>query len=466
MKTIILGAGPSGLGVAWGLVEKGHRDIIVIEKEKFVGGLSASVKIGENVVDFGPHRFSPEYPDLVEKVGKLLGKDWLEVSNDHAVAFNGRVYRYPPNLKDFLNFSTVVISLKVVLSFMWCRVKALFGKKQTEETFESIIVSRFGRALYEDVVKPMSWKVWGNPEHLDPQFARLRFSVPTIVQWWKKLVGHSDTFNDKVFYYPRKGFQQLWDVLCDHLKSHGVEIWTESQVSSIQTDEGRIVSVTVNRAGKEQVIAVRQLVSTIPTQNFTRLLRPIPVSSAELLGAKFHNRGMLLVYFLVKRPLSLPARVVIFPERKFLFNRLSEQNQFSRETVQEGHSVVLADVLADVGTDGWNVSDEELIRSCTGQIERLGFFYDEEVVDTKVLRIPVAYPLPTKARELEQAKFNSIFSQYENLICTGRFASTDYNNSHTAIRKGLMAAEAIHQKTLPEEWYRVAEEVRKTAIRD
>lgn len=466
MKTIILGAGPSGLGVAWGLVEKGHRDIIVIEKEKVVGGLSASVKIDQNVVDLGPHRFSPEYPDLVEKVGKLLGNDWLEVQNDHAIVFGGRVYRYPPVIKDFLNVSTIMISFKVVLSFLWCRVKSLFVKSPAEETFESIIVSRFGRAMYDDVVKPMSWKVWGNPDFLDPQFARLRFSVPTIVQWWKKLVGHSDTFNDKVFFYPRLGFQQLWDKLADHLKSNGVEVWCETNVTSIQTKDGRISSVTLTRGGKEQTVAVKHLVSTIPTQNFTRLLKPLPVSSAELLAAKFHNRGMLLVYFLVKRPLSLPARVVIFPERKFIFNRLSEQNQFSRETVQAGHSVVVADVLADVGTDAWNVSEEELTRTCTAQIERLGFFYDEEIVNTKVLRIPVAYPLPTKARELEQTKFNSIFSQFENLICTGRFASTDYNNSHTAIRKGLMAADAIHAQQMPQDWYRVAEDIRQTAIRD
>jgi len=466
MKKVILGAGPSGLGVAWGLIDKGHRDIVIIEKEKIVGGLSSSLTVGDSVIDLGPHRFSPEYPDLVEKVGKLLGEDWLKVSNDHAVAFKGRIYQYPPVVKDFLNIPTVLICLKVVLSFAFCRVKSLFSGKGEADTFESIIVSRFGRALYDDVVKPMSWKVWGNPETLDPEFARLRFSVPTIVQWWKKLIGHSDTFNDHVFYYPRYGFQQMWDKIADHLKANGVEIWCEAQVTSIQNAENKISEVRVNRNGVETIIPTEYLISTIPTQAFTRLLKPAPVSSAELLGAKFHNRGMLLVYFRVKKPQSLPARVVIFPEQTFLFNRLSEQNQFSRSTVPVDHSVVLADVLADVGTEMWNINDNELIRICTAQIERLGFFYADEVLETKVLRFPIAYPLPTKAREREQEKYNQIFGRFQNLICTGRFASTDYNNSHTAMKKGIMVADAITNSETPVVWYTKAEAIRKTAIRD
>lgn len=466
MKTVILGAGASGLGVALGLVEKGVKDVVVIEKEAVVGGLSGSVKIGENTVDFGPHRFSPEYPDLADKMKSFLGEDWLEVSNDHAVVFKGRVYRYPPVIADFLNVSTMLICVRTLASFFWCRLASLFGKKNQDETFESIIVSRFGRVLYDEVVKPMSWKVWGDPKTLDPQFAKLRFSVPTIVQWWRKLVGTTKEFNDKVFYYPRRGFQQLWDRLADHLKEKGVEIWCGAQVKTIETEKGRVVGLTVLKDGKEVQVPIKNLVSTIPTQAFTRLLKPSPLSASEMMGAKFQNRGMLLVYYLLKKEKTLPARVVIFPETNYLFNRLSEQNQFSRDTVAAGHSVILADVLADVGTETWNIKDGDLIRQCTEQLLRLGFVSAADIVETKVLRFPIAYPLPTRAREEDQRKFNRILGNFENLICTGRFASSDYNNSHTALRKGLMAAEAIASDQQPSEWYETAEKIRQTAIRD
>jgi len=470
MKTVILGGGPSGLGVAWGLVDAGHHDIIVIEKGDQLGGLSGSFSVDKARLDYGPHRLSPEYPDLVEKVSKLLGPELLEVPNEHAVAFKGRMYRYPPVLFDFTNFATVQTSFRVVISYAFERLRyailSLFGKGKPA-SFEDIIVSRFGRVLYNEVVKPMSTKVWGDPAKLDPNFANLRFAVPTIVSWWKKLVGSNNNFNDKVFYYPKQGFQQLWDKLGEHLTSKGAQVYTSAEATSIEMDGDRVVAVQFRKAnGELSKVAVDWLVSTIPTQAFLPLVKPSPVPKAEVMESRLKNRGMLMAYFLVKKEKALPARVVIFPEAKYCFNRLSEQNQFSRETVEPGYSAVLADILADLDSDTWALSDTAVIGRIANQIEGCGLFKRSEIVESQLFRVPIAYPLPTKDREETQEKLNDALSSFTNLICTGRFASSDYNNSHTALKKGLMAADHIHGMKNSAEWYQVANEIRKTAIRD
>lgn len=468
MKTVILGGGPSGLGVALGLVEAGHRDIVIVEKAAVLGGLSASIKIGNNIADYGPHRLSPEYPDIVARAKKFLGDDLLEVPNDHAVVFQNHVYRYPPVLGDFLNVPTVLTTVRVLYSFFRERVLFYLGRRRPLqiETFESLIVSRFGRALYEEVVKPMSTKVWGNPSTLDPEFARLRFSVPTIVAWWKKLIGRQGNFNDKVFFYPRHGFQQLWDTMGEYLTANGVEIWKESRATRVHISDSHVASVTIDKNGETMRIPVDYLVSTIPTQHLLRILSPNPLPGSQVFGAKLKNRGMLLAYYLVKKPKSLPARVVILPEEKYFFNRLSEQNQFSRENVEEGKSLVLADVLADVDSKNWNMSDADVASIVAKQIESIGFFSADEIEAQGVIRVPLAYPLPTIEREKEQARLNIALGEISNLLCTGRFASSDYNNSHTALKKGLMAAQIIDEGTPVPEWYQTAEEIRKTAIRD
>ena len=175
---------------------------------------------------------------------------------------------------------------------------------------------------------------------------------------------------------------------------------------------------------------------------------------------------MLLAYFLVKKPKSLPARVVILPEEKYFFNRLSEQNQFSRVNVEEGKSLVLADVLADVDSKTWDMPDSEVANIVAKQIESIGFFTSNEIESQGVIRVPIAYPLPTIEREKEQTRLNIALGEISNLLCTGRFASSDYNNSHTALKKGLMAAQMIDEGTPLPEWYQTAEEIRKTAIRD
>lgn len=462
VKTVILGGGPSGLGVAWGLMEQGYSDILLVEKNPRLGGLSGSFKVRDCTVDFGPHRFSPEFPDLVEKLQGLLGPEFLRVPNKHAVVFNRRIYRYPPVLIDFLNPSTLLISARVIAS--WLKPGPFSQVKQ--DTFEQRIIDGFGKTFYESVIRPMCFKIWGDPATLDPGFASLRFSVPTFVQWFKKMVGHTDTFNDRVFYYPRLGFQQLWDSIGAHLKSRGVQILNEATATSIELRGARVTSVVISQNGTQRIIEPDWLVSTIPTQHFMRVLRPNPFSASELLSQRFENRGMILALFLVKREKTLPARVIIFPQADQLFNRLFEQNQFSRDTVPAEKSLVVADIITDIQAEIWRESDGALCERVRRQISECGLVKSSEVEWSEIIRVPMAYPLPTVVRETAQAEFNDRISRFENVICTGRFASSDYNNSHTALKKGWLASETIAKKEAPAAWYSSTEKLRKTAIRD
>lgn len=470
MAIVILGGGPSALGVAWGLVELGHKDIILVEKEARLGGLSGSIRTEYSTIDFGPHRFSPEYPELISLLKNILGEDLLEVPNEHAVVFRDHVYRYPPRVLDFLNFGTIILSIRAVSSFTLGRtstlLKRIFKVKQEEETFRSIVKARFGNMLCNEVVEPICNKVWGSVDKLDPEFANLRFSVPTIVQWGKKILGYSGNFNDKVFYYPRLGFQQAWDEMGESLSKKGVKILLQSQAEEISLDGSAAKHITIKTNGTLITEPVSWVVSTIPTHQFIRLLKPNPFFKSEIVNSKFSTRGMMLAYFLVNRPQVLPARVIIAPERRYLFNRLSEQSQFSRDTVKKNHTAVLADVLTEVNSDTWSMNDDTFLKRVIKDIEHCRFFSVTDIVESKVIRVPLAYPLPTKEREKEQEEFNMAMEQFDNMLCTGRFSSSDYNNAHTALKKGLLAADSIDKNHSLSQWYEVADSIRKTAIRD
>jgi protoporphyrinogen oxidase len=468
MKTIILGAGASGLGAAWGLVDAGHKNIVILEKNAVVGGLSGSFKSGDVTVDYGPHRFSPEYPELIEKFRPLLGDQLIEVANEHAVIFQGRVYRYPPVATDFLNLPTIKNSVGVLTSFLATRFQGwLKGKNEDSNspTFEEIIVNGFGPEFYNLVVKPMCLKIWGDPATLDPDFARLRFSVPSFAAISQKLIGRRQV-NDQTFFYAKKGFQQFWDVLADYLTSQGVEIKLKASATSIELEKNRIGSLSYRHDEQVYTEATDWVISTIPSQQFVRLLNPNPFSPADLLAQKFVNRGIILVLMVVGRETVLPARVVIAPEAKYSFNRLSEQNQFSRDTVPAGKSAIVADLICEVGGDTWLKPDDEIKNRVVQEVVSCGFFEPAEVERVEVFRIPVAYPLPTLEREKTQRSFNSALSKIENVISTGRFASSDYNNSHTALKKGLLAAKPIVDHMPLGAWYEEVEYIRKAAIRD
>ena len=51
---VIIGGGVTGLFIAWRLCQKGFK-VTLLEYQKFLGGLSTSIKHNEYLLDIGPH---------------------------------------------------------------------------------------------------------------------------------------------------------------------------------------------------------------------------------------------------------------------------------------------------------------------------------------------------------------------------------------------------------------------------
>ena len=66
-KVVIIGAGPAGLTAAYQLL-KNSRDyeVIILEKEKQVGGISKTVTYKGNRIDIGGHRFFTKNEEVKE----------------------------------------------------------------------------------------------------------------------------------------------------------------------------------------------------------------------------------------------------------------------------------------------------------------------------------------------------------------------------------------------------------------
>lgn len=52
-RIVIVGAGVSGIGAASTLIEKGFRNLVILEAENRIGGRVCTVPFASNVVDLG-----------------------------------------------------------------------------------------------------------------------------------------------------------------------------------------------------------------------------------------------------------------------------------------------------------------------------------------------------------------------------------------------------------------------------
>ena len=61
-KVVIIGAGPAGLTAGYELLKRSNEyEVVILESEKLVGGISKTINYKGNRMDLGGHRFFSKY---------------------------------------------------------------------------------------------------------------------------------------------------------------------------------------------------------------------------------------------------------------------------------------------------------------------------------------------------------------------------------------------------------------------
>lgn len=464
-QIVIIGAGPSGLSVAWGLAGTSNVEVTVVEASNDIGGLSRTLECDGIRFDIGPHRLSAQIPEMLEAVRGLFGEDLLEKENHHSVYIDGVLYRYPPKLRDFLNLTSAWNTIRFGGSWLLARIKGTLFKAHEGHTFEDILLNSFGKNFCTSVIFPMIKKVWGTLD-LHTDFARVRFQLPTVTSFILRLFSKRAQLNSRYFYYPVGGFGDIWKRIGEHLLSHGQKIEVSSRIVRIEADTLKgPFTLYYTRHGVEKRLEADVLVSTVSNQDLLRYMQGIAeaVPMMKEIG-HFDSRTLRLGVILV-RDFHLSTRVIIFPEKTYIFNRISEMNQFADLDYPEGQTILMVDVIMDKQDPCHDMSDAEFNERLLDAVLALGWFKAHDVTKIFSIRVPNAYPVLNRRRYDAQERVTSFFTGTGVILC-GREASTDYNNAHNAIAKGFMAAKLIRGEITDREFIESAKIIGRLPIQD
>jgi protoporphyrinogen oxidase len=305
----------------------------------------------------------------------------------------------------------------------------------------------------------MATKVWGDPGSIDPLFVAQRFVILNPLKILSKFIIPTQRSNPSTFFYPRKGFQQLWDQALDHFNSSGGIAHMGSLPTRIEVDGRRIVSVSVKGADGKEIRfdgAGLDVASTIPVSSLLASIRGL--KGIEELRAKAKTikvRSMLLIAVEFDQPRTMPYRTLIFPERRYCFNRLFEQNQYSESTVSSGKSVVVADITLPRGSEKFFEPDEDIIAAVTRDMAGLSYIDTRRISDVHVERVEFAYVVPDLTTRQTMNEINHELGKITNLWLLGRFSAGEYDNSDYAIDNGLLLG-AVLSGNMSEMEYLVA----------
>lgn len=443
-RVVILGAGVTGLSAAYRLSQSPDCEVHVLEKEGEVGGLCRSFREGDFILDCGPHKFYSNVPGVTESMCEVMGEDFLVRGKVQKLYMAKRYFTFPLSLMEMLTRFSPLKSFKILLSFGLQVLRNISSKKPIV-SYQDFVEAKFGRALFEQIFKPMAQKMFGDPAQLDKRLAEVRISSPGLVAVIKQVL-----FAKKVdrsvsapeFHYPKNGFGEIPRRLKEKSETQGVHYHLGVTVTKIEQSNGRISGVWFKEGEKTEYLACDDLIYTIPLQAIAQLMPDLPAEVRQ--AARFVKlRHTIVYYFLLKKQSVLPGMWVFYPESQFRFGRLSEMTKFSPFTAPQGYTALMADFTCTDSDPEWQMSDEELGVSLMNQLKPLHLFSKSEVVKMFSKRFRNVYPVYEIGYQKRIEALRSLETSFTNLYFVGRLGDFNYNNSDQCFDMGYAVAQQI-----------------------
>lgn len=463
-RVAVLGGGVAGLSAAWKLAENGV-GVDLYEAAPVFGGMAGSMRRNGYIWDFGPHRFHSANPAIIRTVQDLLGDQLRGRRRKTQVYFLNSLYDYPLNASNLLSNLPKSLAATSLLDFMWTRLNQRIHPS-LDDSFETWVVNRFGRRLYDIYFGPYTAKVWGrDPSKLSASWAAQRVAV---VDLWDLLLRvmhlrngdngfHHSEYKDD-FWYPRFGIGQIAEGLAEKAKHHGANLMAGTRITGIEHDGGAIRMIHYQRGHESGSIPCDAVVSTLPLPLLVQLLRPAPNEEVLAAARSLQYRAMIFVFLEIDKPHVTDDHWIYFPDPDIIFNRISEMKNFSDDAVPEGKTSVTLEITCDIGDEIWNTPEEELYRRSVDGLIRAGLVQEHEVLGHFFRRLSHAYPSYDVEFEAKLGRIAYSLADFKNLTNAGRQALFRYVNTDHVMEMGFCAADEYLEGSLGSRVTRVGSE--------
>ena len=477
-KVIIIGAGPAGLTAGYELLkdQDNQYEVVILEEEKQVGGISKTVRYNGNRMDIGGHRFfskdenvmdfwkelmpiqgAPSYDDKKLNREKPLVKDGPDPEKeDKVMLVRDRVSRiyylkkffdYPVSLKleTFTNMG-LIRTIKAGFSYL----KSIFVKKK-ETSLENFYINRFGKVLYGMFFEKYTEKLWGrHPSVISADWGSQRvkgLSITAVIKdMFRKIFNPKskkvETSLIEQFWYPKYGPGQLWENLADEIEKNGGKILKQHSVQKINLKENKITSVECVCDGKIEVFEGDIFISSMPLKDLVEDMKEEAVPedikniATGLPYRDFMTVGLLLKKLDLKNKTKIKTLGNIVPdcwiyvqEPDVKLGRIQIFNNWSPYMVSnpEENVWIGLEYFCNEGDEYWNMSDEEFTKFAIKELVSMGVIEESDVLDSHRERVKKAYPAYFDTYS-EIDKLIEYLNGFENLYCVGRNGQHRYNN--------------------------------------
>lgn len=484
-KTVVVGAGPTGLSAAYHL----GSDAILLEQNGRVGGWCRSIEDKGFTFDHAGHIMFSNDPYVHELYRMLLGENvhwqdreaWIYSKNVYTrYPFQGALHGLPPDVIQecivgaiearfgplkkkgatsgaLVQKSTGPAECKAESITDCCADGVLESTASTEpytgepRNFEEFIYKVWGAGIAKHFAVPYNKKLWAVPlSEMETSWLGGRVPIPDLgemIEGALRPVGKPMGPNARFGYPLRGGFQALMNGFLPHLKG---ELRLNTRVKSVSLANH---TVTLHDGS---TMLYRHLVSTMPLPMLLRAIGDEAPREIREAASSLRHVSVRCVNIGVGRENLTEKHWIYYPEDS-VFHRIFVQGNASPYCNPAGGFGLTCEITYSeykpLPCDG-----QELIDRCIDDCRKVGFFNaDDTILTANQVDMPYAYVVYDHGRAASVAAIRDWLAQHD-VVLAGRYSEWEYYNSDHAFLAGKKAADKVKElrptakaaKSLPE----------------
>jgi protoporphyrinogen oxidase len=263
VRTLIVGAGVTGLATAAALSERKEDDYVVLEADGEIGGWCKTVKKEGFVWDYSGHFFHFKHPDIEQWLrDRMPGQRVRVVQKRSFIAYKGRLIDFP--------FQKNIHQLPQD-EFVDCLHDLYFARSSDversaaapENNFEEMLYARFGRSICEKFLVPYNEKLYACPlATLDKDAMGRFFPHAQLTDVIRNMKQADNTSYNATFTYPEGGAIEYVRALASAVHPSAIAL----DETLVAVDLERKIARTTRRE-----IRFDRLVSSAPFNRFAAM---------------------------------------------------------------------------------------------------------------------------------------------------------------------------------------------------
>ncbi len=431
IKNLILGGGPSGLSYSLFCPS----DSKIIEKNSKPGGHASSFEINGFTFDYGPHILFSRDKKILSFIINSLGENISRCYRNVKISYKDRLIKYP--FENDLGSLPLKENLECLKDFIFNNYKKKFKEpKNMEEWF----LYTFGRSICEKYLLPYNEKVWNIKAHDLSMLWAERIPNPPIKDVIKSSLGiKTEGYKHQLyFHYPKKGGYQA----ISENWAKFVDINFQESVQEILQQDDKSFKIITNKSEYHS----KHIISSINLSSFKNICKQwIDPDIVDAINNLVVN-PMYIVSIGIEGKDPDKYAAIYFPEKEFLFNRISFPTTFSSLNSPPNHYSIQAEITyskRDKSTA--TMSDDQIIKHVLDGLESKNIIKGK-IKFTVLKRYEESYVVYDTNYEKNITKIRKYFSD-NGITLIGRFGFFEYVNIDMALDRVVSILEQKYSQS-------------------